>query len=140
MRLAIPDLAGCMRRQQQRMQPAKSGIASLIQRKIGRQSADALPPSAPRPPWGQGTSQPQVPAQLSPGTPAPAESSPVPPSRVPPIFQRSPSGPFIGAKVPLQSAAEPARDTGMLQKARIGQASLILSSAFIASRILGLLT
>ena len=39
----------------------------------------------------------------------------------------------------LQSAAEPARDTGMLQKARIGQASLILSSAFIASRILGLL-
>jgi len=41
--------------------------------------------------------------------------------------------------VHLQSAAEPARDTGMLQKARIGQASLILSSAFIASRILGLL-
>jgi len=41
--------------------------------------------------------------------------------------------------VHLQSAAEPARDTGMLQKARIGQASLILSSAFIASRVLGLL-
>ena len=128
-----------MRRQQQRMQPAKSGIASLIQRKLARQSADALPPSTTRPPWSQGTSQPQVPAQLSPGTPAPAESSPVPPSRVPPIFQRSPSGPFIGAKVHLQSAAEPARDTGMLQKARIGQASLILSSAFIASRVLGLL-
>ena len=128
-----------MRRQQQRMQPAKPGIASLIQRKLARPSADALPPSTTRPPWGQGTSQPQVPAQLSPGTPAPAESSPVPPSRVPPIFQRSPSGPFIGAKVHLQSAAEPARDTGMLQKARIGQASLILSSAFIASRILGLL-
>jgi putative peptidoglycan lipid II flippase len=128
-----------MRRQQQRMQPAKPGIASLIQRKLARQSADVLPPSTTRPPWIQGTSQPQVPAQLSPGTPAPAESSPVPPSRVPPIFQRSPSGPFIGAKVHLQSAAEPARDTGMLQKARIGQASLILSSAFIASRILGLL-
>jgi putative peptidoglycan lipid II flippase len=128
-----------MRRQQQRMQPAKSGIASLIQRKLARQSADALPPSTTRPPWSQGTSQPQVPAQLSPGTPAPAESSPVPPSRVPPIFQRSPSGPFIGANERLQSAAEPARDTGMLQKARIGQASLILSSAFIASRILGLL-
>ncbi len=128
-----------MRRQQQRMQPAKPGIASLIQRKLARQSADALPPSTTRPPWIQGTSQPQVPAQLSPGTPAPAESSPVPPSRVPPIFQRSPSGPFIGANERLQSAAEPARDTGMLQKARIGQASLILSSAFIASRILGLL-
>src|SRR5713226_6023149 len=128
-----------MRRQQQRMQPVKSGIASLIQRKLARQSADALPPSTTRPPWGQGTSQPQIPAQLSPGTPVPSESSSVPPSRVPPIFQRSPSGPFIGAKVHLQSAAEPARDTGMLQKARIGQASLILSSAFIASRVLGLL-
>src|SRR5258708_7236477 len=139
MRLAIPDLAGCMRRQQQRMQPANAGIASLIQRKLARQTAGALPPATTRPPWSQGTSQPQVPAQLSPGTPAPAESSPVPPSRVPPIFQRSPSGPFIGLKVHLQSAAEPARDTGMLQKARIGQASLILSSAFIASRILGLL-
>src|SRR5258708_39584991 len=77
---------------------------------------------------------------MSPETRARQEPPPVPPpSRVPPIFQRSPPGPFIGAKVHLQPAAEPARDTGMLQKARIGQASLILSSAFIASRVLGLL-
>ncbi|HKF37400.1 MAG TPA: murein biosynthesis integral membrane protein MurJ [Ktedonobacteraceae bacterium] len=126
-----------MRRQQQRMQPAKPGIASLIQRKLTGQSVDALPPSTTRRPWGPGTSEPQVPPQLSPGTPA--ESSPVPSSRIPPVVQRSPSGPSIGAKVHLQPAAEPAHDTGMLQKARIGQASIILSSAFIASRVLGLL-
>jgi putative peptidoglycan lipid II flippase len=37
------------------------------------------------------------------------------------------------------SASEPTQDTGMIQKARIGRATLILTGSFIASRILGLL-
>jgi putative peptidoglycan lipid II flippase len=37
------------------------------------------------------------------------------------------------------SAAAPAQDTGMIQRARIGRATMVLTFAFIASRILGLL-
>ena len=37
------------------------------------------------------------------------------------------------------SATEASQDTGMIQKARIGRATLILTGSFIASRILGLL-
>ena len=36
-------------------------------------------------------------------------------------------------------AAEPAQDTGMIQRVRVGRAAMILSGAFIASRVLGLL-
>ncbi|HKV02798.1 MAG TPA: lipid II flippase MurJ [Ktedonobacteraceae bacterium] len=131
-----------MRRQQRRMQPFKPGIAGLIQRLGTRQPADALPPPAIKPPahqWNQAAPQPRVPSQLSPGTPVPSgDLSPVPPSKFAPLIQRSPSGlPSVGSDQ-LQSAAQSAQDTGMMQKARIGRASLILSSAFIASRVLGL--
>jgi putative peptidoglycan lipid II flippase len=37
------------------------------------------------------------------------------------------------------SAAAPAQDTGMIQRVRIGRAAMILTGAFIASRVLGLL-
>src|SRR5260370_26215731 len=78
--------------------------------------------------------------QMSPVIPLPpGEVSPVPPSRIPPIPQRSPSGVPSGASDDLQSAAGAAQDTGMIQKARIGRATLILTGSLIASRILGLL-
>jgi putative peptidoglycan lipid II flippase len=131
-----------MRRQQRRMQPVKPGIAGLIQRLGTRQPADALPPPAIRPPahqWNQATPQPRVPSQSSPRTPVPpGDLSPVPPSKFAPLIQRSPSGLPSAGSDQLQSAAQSAQDTGMMQKARIGRASLILSSAFIASRVLGL--
>ena len=131
-----------MRRQQRRMQPFKPGIAGLIQRLGTRQPADALPPPAIKPPahqWNQAAPQPRVPSQLSPGTPVPSgDLSPVPPSKFAPLIQRSPSSLPSAGSDQLQSAAQSAQDTGMMQKARIGRASLILSSAFIASRVLGL--
>lgn len=121
-----------MRRQQRRMKP---DMASLIPRRVTKQPSNATPQV---PPWEQGT--PQVPPQMSPVIPLPpGESSPVLPSRLPPMLQRSPSGLPMGTNEHPQSAAQAAQDTGMLQKARIGRASLILSGAFVASRVLGLL-
>jgi len=129
-----------MRRQQRRMNP---DITSIIQRKGTKQPPDLVPPPGMRSsthPWSQDTPQPQVPMQMSPVIPLPpGEVSPVPPTRIPPIPQRSPSGVPSGASEDLQSAAGAAQDTGMIQKARIGRATLILTGALIASRILGLL-
>jgi putative peptidoglycan lipid II flippase len=125
-----------MRRQQRRM---KSDIASLIQRKRTRQPSNLAPPPAnmpPVPPWSQGAPQPHVPVQMPPVIPAPpGEVSP----RLPPIMQRSPSSLPGEANEHLQSSAHAAEDTGMIQRARIGRATLILTGALIASRILGLL-
>jgi putative peptidoglycan lipid II flippase len=42
------------------------------------------------------------------------------------------------APVGIVSAAEPAQDTGMIQRARVGRATLLLTIAFVASRVLGL--
>ncbi len=129
-----------MRRQQRRMKPDGP---SFFQRRGTKQPANAVPPPFIRPltsPWNQGTPQQQSPAQMSPVMPAPpVESSPVIPSRLPPILQRSPSGLPSGVGDQRQSAANAAQDTGMMQKARIGRATLILTGSFIASRVLGLL-
>ncbi|MBA2392896.1 MAG: murein biosynthesis integral membrane protein MurJ [Ktedonobacteraceae bacterium] len=45
----------------------------------------------------------------------------------------------IPAPENLQSAAAPAQDTSMLQRVRIGRATAVLTTAFVASRFLGLL-
>ncbi len=106
-----------MRRQQRRMQP---DATTLI-------------------PWGRkGTKKPQEP-------PAPLSSLKLPSAPVSPLAppsQWSPASPLPVQSVPtsgLVSAAEPAQDTGMIQRVRIGRAALVLTGAFIASRILGLL-
>jgi putative peptidoglycan lipid II flippase len=129
-----------MRRQQRRINPE---IPSFLQRKSTKQPSNVVPPPSIRPPtspWNQGTPQPQAPSQMSPVMPMPpVEVSPVLPSRLPPILQHSPSGLPVGVGEQRQSAANVAQDTGMLQKARIGRATLILTGSFIASRILGLL-
>src|SRR6266487_6147939 len=130
-----------MRRQQRRMKPASP---SFFTRKSTKQPPNAVPPPTINPPvspWNQqSTSQPLVPSQMAPEVPLPQdEAPPVLPSRMPPIIQRSPSG--LSNRVGEQQppTAESAQDTGMLQKARIGRATLILTGSFIASRILGLL-
>jgi putative peptidoglycan lipid II flippase len=43
------------------------------------------------------------------------------------------------ANLPLTAAAQPAQDTAMLKRARIGRASALLMGAFVASRVLGLM-
>jgi putative peptidoglycan lipid II flippase len=130
-----------MRRQQRRM---KSDSPSFFTRKNARQPSNVIPPPTVNPSvsaWGQqSASQPLPPAQTSPEVSfAPAEASPASPSRFPPIMQQSPSGPPAKMDEQRQPASSPAQDTGMLQKARIGQATLILTGSFIASRFLGLL-
>ena len=130
-----------MRRQQRRMQTESP---SFFIRKSAKQSSNVMPSPTMNPPapgWNQSNgSQAPGSMQMSPGmTVSPVEVSPVPPSRLPPIIQQSPSG--LPAKKDEQRppASEPAQDTGMLQKARIGRATLILTGSFIASRFLGLL-
>src|SRR6266516_4636389 len=129
-----------MRRQQRRIKPDSPGF---FLRKSAKQPADNVPPPPIRPqtsPWSQGVPQQQAPAQMSPGMlKPPIEASPLLPSRLPPLLQHSPSGLPAPMGEQRQSAANIAQDTGMLQKARIGRATLILTGSFIASRILGLL-
>ena len=130
-----------MRRQQRRM---KTESPSFFARISGRHLSKAMPPPTVNPPvsaWNQqSVSQPPAPIHMSSGVPiSPPEASPVPPSSLPPIIQPGPSSPPVSMDEQRPSAAEPAQDTGMLQKARIGRATLILTGSFIASRILGLL-
>ena len=130
-----------MRRQQRRM---KSDSPSFFARISSRLPSNLMPPPTVNTSvsaWNQqNVSQPSLPAQTSPGVPiSPAEASPVPPSRLSPTILRSPIGLPDRMDEKLQSASESAQDTGMLQKARIGRATLILTGSFIASRILGLL-
>jgi putative peptidoglycan lipid II flippase len=130
-----------MRRQQRRMKPDNPSFFARISAKKPSKlnPPPTLNPSVPT--WNQqNISQPPAPAQMSPGVPSsPAEVSPVPPSRLPPIIPPGPSSPPVSVDEQRRSATEPAQDTGMLQKARIGRATLILTGSFIASRILGLL-
>ena len=127
-----------MRRQQRRLGP---DTLSIFQRR-GRQPENRAPvPGAPPAP-GQ-RQPPQVPVEMSPLIPMPpTELSPSLKRQftAPPFAPRA-SGP---AAVPpaangLQPAIESAQDTGMIQRARIGRAALILTGSFIASRVLGLL-
>jgi putative peptidoglycan lipid II flippase len=68
------------------------------------------------------------------------------PPNLPPVLQNSPAAlpgrglvnGASGLNVPAR-AGQYAQDTGMLQRAHIGRATMILTGAFIASRILGLL-
>ncbi len=70
--------------------------------------------------------------------------SAIPPMQVspviaPPMPANAASGIEDGASENLQPAGAVAQDTGMLQRVNIRRASLILTGAFVASRILGLL-
>jgi len=121
-----------MRRQQRRMGPDITTV-------IPWRNKNSKAPNQNAPLWGSGV-QPLPPY---------AASSQV----APPVQQASPLlSPTLPEPVPdvstnlenqekelLQAAAAPSQDTGMLQRVNIQRASLILTGAFIFSRILGLL-
>lgn len=123
-----------MRRQQRRM----GNISSMLpwKGKEARQNA-----AVPFLPDSKKANQPGIPSQPLPGpiqqmSPllGPQEISPVRSSTLPPSKMHP-----MPAPVDMQPAAAPAQDTGMIQRVRIGRAAMILTGAFIASRVLGLL-
>jgi putative peptidoglycan lipid II flippase len=119
-----------MRRQQRRMKPDVTSMISFKGKQ--RPPEGRLPyPAVPEqmsPSWGPGA--PPVPTQFSPALPlSPREASPARPPDLPPLAQRSPAAP----------AAAAAQDTGMMQKINVGRATLILTGAFVVSRVFGLL-
>jgi putative peptidoglycan lipid II flippase len=106
-----------LRRQQRRLQ---GDITTLISRKdVGRTPSGLLRASTP--PASPGA--PVVPGQMSP---------------IASLQSLSAQEVNVASNGQL-SAAAPAQDTGMIQRARISRATLILTFAFVASRILGLL-
>lgn len=143
-----------MRRQQRRMQP---DITTVVEGKgkASKHSVDgALPSQQSLPPQqmsgsgvppsmlvGNPSAPPLPPTQMSPVLPLPPmEISPIRSSTVAPSsLQRSLVESPVGVGAMSQPVAAPTQDTGTLHRARIGRAALIISSAFVASRVLGLL-
>ena len=122
-----------MRRQQRRMGP---DITTLISWKKGSEQSpsvpvDALPivASSPQPSSGQDT--PPVSMDV-----APVMASTVASPQQIEIMGSTSSVDDVSS---VQPVAQLAQDTGMLRRVTIQRASLILTSAFIASRVLGLL-
>ena len=114
-----------MRRQQRRLQP---DVTALIP--WGRKGPrDAGAPQSPTPSSLMRSVSPPASGKLPSASPMPS------PSQVMPAISL-PSRPLPA--VGLTSAAAPAQDTGMIQRVRIGKATMILTVAFVASRILGL--
>jgi len=126
-----------MRRQQRRMQPDVTAMIS--------------PNKGNHPPEGK-VQFPAVPSQMSPslgvGVPpakftgvAPVQPAhPIPPTQYSPALQPpvqySPAQKLDGV---LSRVVEPSQDTGMIQRVNIRRATLILTGAFIVSRVFGLL-
>jgi putative peptidoglycan lipid II flippase len=128
-----------MRRQQRRIRGGD--VTAMFPWKGGSQSGPLVSG-----PLSDGTFSPQTPAQLSPGTSLPGWAgpdedivSPVRSSTLPPEGMRLPKREPVGSNKGLQPAAATAQDTGMLQKVNLGRAMSILTIAFVASRVLGLL-
>ena len=131
-----------MRRGQRRMNASPSGILA----RKSKQPSKMVLPSPPSPPQGgsyppaQDPNMGQPPVEMSPSLARPLmEASPRLAPVLPPVMQHSPAALPGRAENRLPPAAQSSQDTGMIQKARIGRATMILSGAFIASRILGLL-
>lgn len=135
-----------MRRQQRRMKP---DVTAMISPREVRNTPEgkAQFPAAPSqmsptlragtPPTvypGAAAGQPLPPSQYSPALQPPIEHSPYqsPIQHSPASGMRKPSG-------RLSRAVEPSQDTGMIQRVNIQRATLILTGAFIVSRVFGLL-
>ncbi len=123
-----------MRHQQRRM----SNVSDILPWKGKEARQNAAVPPLPNPKKTNrpgGSSQPlrepiqQMSPLLGPQEISPVRSSTLPPSKMRPIV----------AQAGMQPASVPAQDTGMIQRVRIGRAAMILTGAFIASRVLGLL-
>ncbi len=106
-----------LRRHQRRLQ---GDITTLISRKdVGRTPSGLLKANTPPVPPGVA----DVPGQMSPIA----------------SLQSLSAQEVNAASNGQLLAAAPAQDTGMIQRARIGRATMVLTFAFVASRILGLL-
>ncbi len=120
-----------MRRQQRRMSADITTIFPGGSKSPKWSPLHSVPPSG-----GSPTASGALPisAQLS-----PLISLPVRPSTVPPAHTVAEQ--LEGADILMQPlpATAPSQDTGMIQRVRIGRATAILTAAFIASRVLGLL-
>lgn len=130
-----------MRRQQRRMVP---DVTSVIQRKGQQQKP---PPAAPTAPpqgalgrWPNAQPSMFAPPQMPPAQISPAVTMPpveISPSLAHPAFAPT-QAPGQLSPAELESAQKSSQDTGMIQRARIGRATMILTGAFVASRVLGL--
>ena len=137
-----------MRRQQRRMQP---DVTAMIPPKAIKRPPEArapypVVPSQMSPSLNGGTPQTMLPGAAQPAQPIPpTQFSPVlqPPMELPskrPLTQYSPSEPLgRSANSRFQPAIEPAQDTGMIQRVNIRRATIILTGAFVVSRVFGLL-
>ncbi|MBX5448996.1 murein biosynthesis integral membrane protein MurJ [Thermogemmatispora sp.] len=127
-----------LRRQQRRVQ--QPDLSELIQRKVfKRRMGDLapLPPSSlgnqPGGAAGAGGAQGQAQAQVplpAPGAQAARSTASAP---VAPAAASTTSAPA------MQPASEPAQDTAMIRRVQVRNAAFILTGAFVASRVLGLL-
>ena len=90
--------------------------------------------------WNTKCLPPVPPAQFSPAFAPPMEASPILPTDSLPYGALSgPSGQLSNTASSLQAASDASQDTGMIQRVRIGRATLILTGAFVVSRVFGLL-
>ncbi|WP_376795151.1 murein biosynthesis integral membrane protein MurJ [Thermogemmatispora sp.] len=125
-----------LRRQQRRVQ--QPDLSELIQRKVFRRRMGDLASLSPAGPGDQaggaggglGQAQVQVPLQQVQGPLAARSAASAP---VAPAASSPPSAPA------LQPASEPAQDTAMIRRVQVRNAAFILTGAFVASRVLGLL-
>ncbi len=131
-----------MRRQQRRMKPDVTAMIPPREVKSTPEGKVQFPaaPSQMSPALGTGIppavypGQPVPPTQYSPASQPPFEHSPY---RSP--VQHSPANGMRKASSKLSRAVEPSQDTGMIQRVNIRRATLILTGAFIVSRVFGLL-
>jgi putative peptidoglycan lipid II flippase len=116
-----------------RLQQLREERLRRQQRRLGQDFTTTIWRKAARQGQGGGQARPPVPQQMPPVPPGP-------PAQMSPLILRPGPSPLAGPGGSVaQATAEPAQDTGMIQRVRIGQASMILMGSFIASRVLGLL-
>ncbi len=130
-----------MRRQQRRMGADITTIFPWGSKSPKQSPLNAVPP--PRVLPSVSGVLPIPPAQLSPLISLPVRPAddvmPVHSSTVSPAYNAAEQLEGAGSAMQPLSAAAPAQDTGMIQRVRIGRATAILTAAFVASRVLGLL-
>lgn len=133
-----------LRRQQRRM---KADVTTIIPWRTSKPSRPTPPPlvgggpSLFGPSASSSVSPPSPPVQAGPVVPPQAGPSAPPrsPLSLPGRNTAAPKSGLLGISQKLKTAAAPSQDTGMIQKAAIGRATMILTLAFVGSRVLGLL-
>ncbi len=112
-------------------QHVRADLTTLIKRRKGTTNSQLnsleVPLTPPSGPPAPGASPLPLPGQQ----PNPSMSSS-------PDYVGTPSGSNLDVAPDLAPAAEPAQDTTMMRKVNMGRAAMLLTLAFVASRVLGL--